>query len=79
MQFGRLYLASSITLATRVRVDILKAIVKQFLIKGKKEMYMVAYCSRPVMLTKSKGQKGPSPSPSQMLRQIIDKKLIQKI
>jgi hypothetical protein len=55
MQFSRLHIANSLTLATRVRVDILKAIVNQFSFKGKKEMYLVAYNSHPVMITKVEG------------------------
>ncbi len=55
MQFGRLHIANSVTLATRVRVDILKSIVKQFSIKGKDEMYVVAYNSRPVIVEKMEG------------------------
>ena len=51
--FGRVYMANCVTLATRVRVDILKAIVKQFTGKDDLEMYVAAYTSRPVLKIKN--------------------------
>ena len=47
--FGRVYMANSVTLATRVRVDIMKAIAKEFGGKDDLEMYVSAYTSRPVL------------------------------
>ena len=51
--FGRVYMANCVTLATRVRVDILKSIVKQFTGKDDLEMYVAAYTSRPVLKIKN--------------------------
>ena len=51
--FGRVYMANCVTLATRVRVDIMKAIVKQFNEKDGLEMYVSAYTSRPVLRVKN--------------------------
>jgi hypothetical protein len=46
--FGRVYLANSVTLGTRVRIDILKAMAKCF--SGEKEiMYVSAFTSRPLL------------------------------
>ena len=47
--FGRLHIANSVCLATRVRVDILRAIAKQFGGEGGIEMYVAAYSSRPIL------------------------------
>jgi hypothetical protein len=52
-QFGKLHIANSVTLATRVRVEILRAIAKQFTVSGSEEMYVVGYNSRPVMHIKT--------------------------
>ena len=51
--FGRLYMANSVTLATRVRIDIMKGIVKQFSGKDDMEMYVSAYTSRPILRIKN--------------------------
>ena len=51
--FGRVYMANCVTLATRVRVDIMKAIVKQFSAKDGLGMYVSAYTSRPVLRVKN--------------------------
>ena len=51
--FGRVYMSNCVTLATRVRVDILKSIVKQFTGKDDLEMYVAAYTSRPVLKIKN--------------------------
>ena len=51
--FGRIYVANSVTLATRVRVDIMKSIVKQFNEKDGLEMYVSSYTSRPVLRVKN--------------------------
>ena len=51
--FGRVYLANSVTLGTRVRIDILKAMAKCF--AGEKEiMYVSAFTSRPLLHVKPK-------------------------
>ena len=47
--FGRIHIANSVCLATRVRVDILRAFAKQFGVEGVEEMYVTAYNSRPVL------------------------------
>ena len=55
---GKIHMANSVCLATRVRVDILKAIAKQFSSKDEKTMYVSAYASRPVLHEKrGDGQK----------------------
>ena len=51
--FGRVYLANSVTLGTRVRIDILKAMAKCF--AGEKEiMYVSAFTSRPLLHVRPK-------------------------
>ena len=47
--FGRIHLTNCVNLATRVRVDILRAIAKQFGSDKPQEMYVYAYSSRPVL------------------------------
>ena len=47
--FGKLHMANSVCLATRVRVDILKAIAKQFSSADGETMYVSVYSSRPVL------------------------------
>ena len=55
---GKIHMANSVSLATRVRVDILKAISKQFSSTDEKTMYVSAYTSRPVLHEKrGDGQK----------------------
>ena len=53
--FGRIYLANSVTLATRVRVDIMKAMAKKFTTE-REDMFVVAFASRPVLQVRSKEQ-----------------------
>ena len=53
--FGRVHMANSVCLATRVRVDILKAIAKQFGGKNGESMFVSAYNSRPVLHIKKEG------------------------
>ena len=54
---GKIHMANSVCLATRVRVDILKAIAKQFS-STENTMYVSAYTSRPVLHAKrGDGQK----------------------
>ena len=49
--FGRLWIANSVTLATRVRIDILRGMAKQFV--GEDEIaYVNAYASRPILTLK---------------------------
>ena len=45
---GRLFVANSVTLGTRVRIDILKAIAKKHA-NDKQDFHVVAYSSRPVL------------------------------
>ena len=54
--FGRIHLANSVCLATRVRVDILKAIAKQFSKPEGETMFVSAYTSRPVLHIKRGGE-----------------------
>ena len=56
--FGRVYMANCVTLATRVRIDLMKAIAKQFGGKDDQEMYVSAFTSRPILRIKNvKSQK----------------------
>jgi hypothetical protein len=52
-------MANSVTLATRVRVEILRAVARQFSTKGGEEMYVTAYTSRPVLHIKTTGAMKP--------------------
>ena len=51
--FGRIYIANCVTLATRVRIEIMKAMSKKFS-SDKEELYVIGYASRPVLHVKSK-------------------------
>jgi hypothetical protein len=51
--FGKAYVANSVTLATRVRVDILKAMAKHFATE-REEMYVSAFASRPMLHVRPK-------------------------
>jgi hypothetical protein len=54
---GRLFMSNSVTLSTRVRVDIMKAISKK--ITGAKESaYVASYSSRPILHVRSTGKGG---------------------
>lgn len=53
--FGRLYIANCVTLATRVRVEILKAMAKKFTTE-RENLYVIGYASRPVLHVKPKNQ-----------------------
>ncbi len=54
---GRLYMSNSVTLSTRVRVDIMKSISKK--ISGSSESaYVAAYSSRPILHVRSQGKAG---------------------
>lgn len=50
--FGRLHLANSVTLATRIRSDVMRAISAQFSVEGKLDMFVSTYSSRPVLHVK---------------------------
>ena len=51
--FGRVWLANSVTLGTRVRIEILKAMAKRH--TGEREtMYVTAFTSRPMLQVRSK-------------------------
>ncbi len=49
--FGRLYISNCVTLATRVRIEIMKAMTKKFK-TDKEEMFVMGYVSRPVIHVK---------------------------
>ena len=51
--FGKLFLANSVTLGTRVRVDILRAMAKKFSTEGE-ELFVIAYTSRPLLQLRRK-------------------------
>ena len=53
MDFGRVFVANSVTLGTRIRVDILKAIAGQYS-SDKESMSVSAFVSRPVIHVRSK-------------------------
>jgi hypothetical protein len=60
-EFGRVHIANSVCLATRIRVDILRAFAKQYGEEGGRVMYVSAYSSRPVLHIKDKtGNQRPS-------------------
>ena len=52
--FGRAYLANSVTLGTRVRIEILKAMAKCFATE-REVMYVSAFSSRPLLHVRPKG------------------------
>jgi hypothetical protein len=41
--FGKIHVANSVCLATRVRSNILRSIAKQFMVEGGDEMYVSVY------------------------------------
>ena len=53
--FGRIYISNCVTLATRVRIEILKAMAKKF-VSDTEEFYVVGYTSRPVLHVKTKNR-----------------------
>ena len=60
VDFGKIHIANSVCLATRVRVDILRVIARQFTVEGGEEMYVSAYNSRPVLhITDKTGGRKP--------------------
>ena len=50
---GKLYMANSVTLSTRVRVDIMKAVAKK-ITNTRDTAYVAAYSSRPILHVRSK-------------------------
>ena len=58
--YGRVHIANSVTLGTRVRVDIMKAIVQQFKGEGGLEMKVQAYSSRPTIQCKAGNDQRPT-------------------
>ena len=52
--FGKLFIANSVSLGTRVRIDILKAIAKKHS-SEKQEFHVAAFSSRPVLMVREKG------------------------
>ena len=54
---GRLYMSNSVTLSTRVRVDVMKAIAKKITI-GTESAYVAAYSSRPILHVRSQTGRG---------------------
>ena len=58
-ELGKLFIANSVTLATRVRLDILKAIAKKCESKNE-QMFVRGFSSRPVLQTRQRdGSKSP--------------------
>jgi hypothetical protein len=53
--FGRLYIASSVSLSTRVRVDVMKAIAKRLTNKAV-NAHVAAYSSRPILHVRDAGR-----------------------
>ena len=53
--FGRVYMANSVTLGTRVRIEILKAVAKKCAGEGE-SMYVSAFTSRPLLHVKSRNE-----------------------
>jgi hypothetical protein len=51
---GRLYVANSVTLSTRVRIDVMKAIARK-ISKGSEAAHVAAFSSRPILHVKSIG------------------------
>ena len=47
--FGKIHVANSVTLSTRVRTDIMRGIAVQFTVEGRVSMFVAAYSSRPVI------------------------------
>jgi hypothetical protein len=56
---GRLYMANSVTLSTRVRIDVMKAIAKK-LTSTTESAHVAAFSSRPILHVRTKGE-GPEP------------------
>ena len=52
--FGKVFIANSVSLGTRVRIDILKAIAKKYT-NEKQDFHVAAFSSRPVLQVKEKG------------------------
>jgi hypothetical protein len=56
--FGRVQITNCVTLAPRVRIDILKAMAKKFT-SDQEDLFVYGYASRPVLHNKPKDQKKP--------------------
>jgi hypothetical protein len=56
---GRLYVANSVTLSTRVRIDVMKAIARK-LSKGSEAAHVAAFSSRPILHVKSLNPDDPN-------------------
>jgi len=54
---GKLYMSNAVTLSTRVRIDILKAIGKK-VTNAKDSAYVAAYSSRPILHVRTKSGRG---------------------
>jgi hypothetical protein len=52
--FGKLFVANSVSLGTRVRIDIMKAMAKKFS-SEKQDFHVAIFSSRPVLRVKEKG------------------------
>ena len=59
VDFGKVFLTNSVSLATRVRVDILKAIARMNS-SEKEDFYVASYASQPIIHVKQKGNEGRS-------------------
>jgi hypothetical protein len=55
--FGRLYVANSVSLSTRVRIDILKAVAKKISHHNVKA-HVAAYSSRPILHVRTENESG---------------------
>ena len=53
--FGKLYVANCVTLATRVRIEIMRAMAKRYS-TDKENLFVMGYASRPVLHVKPKGE-----------------------
>jgi hypothetical protein len=58
--FGRLYVANSVSLSTRVRIDIMKALAKK-ISNSNVKAHVAAYSSRPILHVRTEGG-GPNAS-----------------
>ena len=60
--FGKLHVANSVTMSTRVRTDIMRGIAPQYSVEGKLDMFVAAYYSRPVIHIKEGTDRGQTKS-----------------
>ncbi len=66
MDFGKIFIANSVTLGTRVRIDIMKSIAEHCS-NDKESLSVSAFVSRPVLHVRSRGG-GSQDGDSQLLR-----------